>query len=249
MPETVVYGEPVFYRQKGHGEKFILFVHGAGGNSLHWLAVEPPAGWLALFLDLPGHGSSAGAPQDSIEGYAGWLTDFIEKWGEKPVLAGHSMGGAIALALALSRPELVSGLILVGAGAKLGVSPAIMELCREGNAAVAELVAKWAYGPLPSREKIQAWGRAFGVAACEAYLADFTACNAFDVRERLAEIALPALVVCGSEDRLAPPKYSHYLAEHLLDASLVEIPQAGHMVMLEQPTLFNTALSAFCRRL
>jgi len=249
VPETVVCGETVFYFQKGRGEKSLLFIHGAGGNSLHWLATEPPVGWRMLALELPGHAQSAGVPRDSIEGYAAWLAAFIEILAEKPVLAGHSMGGAIALALALSSPELVSGLVLIGTGAKLAVSPAIMELCREGKAAaVAELLAKWAYGPLSPPEKVQEWSKEFSLVDCRAYLADFTACNGFDVRERVAEIYLPALVVCGSEDCLTPPRYSRYLVDNLADASLAEIPNAGHMVAMEQPALFNAALSAFCRR-
>lgn len=250
MPEIIIDGKKVFYREKGSDGKVLLFVHGAGGNSLHWMAVEQPDGWRSFAVDLPGHGLTEGLPRDSIQGYADWLAAVIETLGVKPVLAGHSMGGAIAMALALSKPELLlSGLVLVGTGAKLGVSPAILELCRSGDAAAtADLIAQIAYGPLPSREKVQEWNREFGPAECRAYLADFTACNNFDIRGRLSEITLPALIICGSEDRLTPPKFSRYLSDHLAGAVFEEIPQAGHMLMLEQPFLFNQALASFCSR-
>jgi pimeloyl-ACP methyl ester carboxylesterase len=250
VPEININGETVFYRRNGSGGKMLLFVHGAGGNSLHWLATEQPEGWQALAVDLPGHGRTGGEPSDSIQGYADWLAAFIETLGEKPVLAGHSMGGAIAQTLALTKPKLLSGLVLAGTGARLGVSPAILELCRSGDAAaVAQLISDSAYGPLTAQEKVREWNREFGLAGCYTYLADFTACNSFDIRERLGEITLPVLVICGSEDRLTPPKYSRYLAEHLADAVFEEIPQAGHMLMLEQPLLFNRALATFCSRI
>ena len=66
-------------------------------------------------------------------------------------------------------------------------------------------------------------------------LGDFSACNRFDVMERLEEIKAPTLVLAGSADQLTPLKYAHFLVEHIPNASLVVIEGAGHMVMLEQP--------------
>jgi pimeloyl-ACP methyl ester carboxylesterase len=249
MPEIIINGEKVFYREKGGGEKVLLFIHGAGGNSLHWLATEQPAGWRSLAVDLPGHGRSDGLPRDSIWVYADWLAAFVKTLPGKPVLTGHSMGGAIAMALALTSPGMALGLVLAGTGAKLGVSPALLDLCRSGDAtAVAKLLDKSAYGPLTSPEKVQEWNREFAPADCSTYLADFTACNSFDVRGRLSDITLPTLVICGSEDQLTPPKYSRYLADQLVNAEFEEIPQGGHMLMLEQPNLFSKAIAIFCLR-
>jgi len=249
MPQITLAGEKVFYSHKGNGEKTLLLVHGAGGNSRHWQATAQPDGWQVLAVDLPGHGQTEGEPRDRIQGYADWLAAFIEALSGKPLLVGHSMGGAIAMAMALTRPELIFGLVLVGTGAKLGVSPAIMELCHQGDAAaVADLIAGSAYGTSTSQQQVLEWGRAIGLPDCRSYLADFTACNNFDIRDRLAEITLPALVLCGSEDRLTPLKFSRYLADHLTGSVYAEIPAAGHMVMLEQPLLFNRAVADFCRR-
>ncbi|MBN1979269.1 MAG: alpha/beta fold hydrolase, partial [Anaerolineae bacterium] len=65
-------------------------------------------------------------------------------------------------------------------------------------------------------------------------LGDLTACDRFDVMERLGEIDAPALVVAGSADRLAPVKYAHYLAAHVSGAQIAIVEGAGHMVMLER---------------
>lgn len=247
MSQINVYGQPAFYRTSGEGPNTVMYIHGAGGNSLHWLGTEPPNGWRIIAVDLPGHGNSGGDPRSGVFQYADWVAEFIRISGEKPVLAGHSMGGAIAMAVALTVPEILKGLILVGTGAKLGVSPMILNVCR-GNSTleIEELMGKMAYGSLPTLEQIKDWYRIFGQATCQAYLADFTACDNFDIRGRLGDISMPTLVVCGSEDRLTPIKYSQHLADQISGARLVEIPGAGHMVMLEQAELFNLAVKEFC---
>jgi len=74
---------------------------------------------------------------------------------------------------------------------------------------------------------------------------DFLACDRFDVMDRLGKIHCPTLVLCGEEDRLTPPKYSHLLRDSIADAALTVIPDAGHMVMLEQPQQVNRAIEEF----
>ncbi|MDW7650989.1 MAG: alpha/beta hydrolase [Bacillota bacterium] len=250
MPEIIVRQETAHYMLRGEGEQTLVFVHGAGGNSLHWVEMEPPSGWRLVAVDLPGHGKSGGSAKSNVFAYADWVADFIRAIGGCTALAGHSMGGAITMALALSCPELVRGLILVGTGAKLGVSPVILDLCRTGIAArVEDQLANMAYGPLPSREQIREWYQMFGQATCHAYLMDFTACNRFDIRERLGEISHPTLIACGKDDRLTPFKYSEYLLAHLPNAQLTGIEDAGHMVMMEQPTQLNHSIKSFCESL
>ena len=76
---------------------------------------------------LPGHGKSAGSPQPTIAAYAAALLDWLQKLGlEQAVLVGHSMGSAIAMWLALERPDLVTGLGLLGSSARLAVNPALI---------------------------------------------------------------------------------------------------------------------------
>jgi pimeloyl-ACP methyl ester carboxylesterase len=76
-------------------------------------------------------------------------------------------------------------------------------------------------------------------------LGDFRACDAFDVRERLGDISVPTLVIGGKDDRLTPPKFSEYLREHIPNARLLLVEEAGHMVMLEQPAVVTEAIADF----
>ncbi|HPZ65628.1 MAG TPA: alpha/beta hydrolase, partial [Bacillota bacterium] len=77
------------------------------------------------------------------------------------------------------------------------------------------------------------------------YAADFTACDRFDRLDRLPEIEAPTLIICGTEDRLTPVKYSRYLHQTIPRSQLVELEGAGHMVMLEAPEQVNRAIAVF----
>src|SRR3989304_1242249 len=72
-------------------------------------------------------------------------------------------------------------------------------------------------------------------------LGDFAACDAFDVRGRLKEIATPVLVVTGEEDYLTPPKYGEFLAANIKGARRVHVKDSGHMVPVEKPAELERA--------
>ena len=79
-------------------------------------------------------------------------------------------------------------------------------------------------------------------------LGDYVACDRFDVRDRIAGIRAPTLVVTGVEDRLTPPKFGRFLAETVPGARLVEVPGAGHFPQLEQPAAVAAAIREFVAR-
>jgi pimeloyl-ACP methyl ester carboxylesterase len=225
----------------------LVLIHGAGGTHLHW-----PPGLRRLrqtdvyALDLPGHGHSPGPGQETIAGYR----DLLLAWADALslphfVLAGHSMGGAIAQDLALLAPGRLAGLVLVGSGARLRVHPAILQGVQEDFPAAAKLICDWALSEATSQKNRRQYLRRLLEVDPDVLLGDFRACDAFDVREQLGDIAVPALVIGGLVDRLTPPKYSQYLHERLADAQLVLVENAGHMVMLEQAGQVTEAIAAF----
>src|SRR4051812_30248714 len=105
-----------------------LVIHGAGGSHLDWPAeIRRMPELNAIIIDLPGHGKSTGAGRNSVGAYASDVLALLDALKlQKVILAGHSMGGGIALLLALQHPDRVLGLILVGTGAKLGVHPDLL---------------------------------------------------------------------------------------------------------------------------
>jgi pimeloyl-ACP methyl ester carboxylesterase len=217
----------------------VILLHGAGGNHLYWPPqVRRMPGRRILALDLPGHGKSAGSGRQSIEEYAGDVDAFIRSIGlNTVVLAGHSMGGAIAIELAGRHPDRVLGLCLVSTGAKLRVSPEILRGTDDPAAlatTVAEIVDLSFSADASPRLKQLAAQRMRDTRSSVLH-GDFLACNAFDATARVAALGMPALIVCGEQDRMTPPHYSRWLRSHLAGSRLELVSQAGHMVMLEQP--------------
>ena len=74
---------------------------------------------------------------------------------------------------------------------------------------------------------------------------DMTACDQFDIMDRVAEIRLPTLAIVGTEDEMTPPLYSTYLEKNLADCRAVIIEGATHSVMLERPEEVNGAIEEF----
>jgi pimeloyl-ACP methyl ester carboxylesterase len=157
------------------------------------------------------------------------------------------MGGAISLTMALEHPSKVAALILVGTGGRLRVHPTILEMTSDPetfNEAI-DLITSYALSPQAPPRMVELARKRMSETRPAVIHGDFLACDQFDVMERLAEISVPALVICGTEDKLTPLKYSRYLEQSLSDARLVSIEDAGHMVMLEQPLEVARAVKAF----
>lgn len=226
-----------------------MLIHGAGGTHRHWpQALRALPGRRVIAIDLPGHGASDGPAPEAITGFAEHVLGLLDEQGlSTVVLAGHSMGGAVALTLALLAPARVAGLVLLGSGARLRVSPAVLEGTKDPAllARSAETMADWSFGaaagPELRRDFIE------GLLACSPGVAhgDFVACNGFDVMARLGEVGAPALLICGAEDQLTPLKYSQHLRDHLPRARLEIVDGAGHLVMLEAPDAVARAVEQF----
>ncbi len=228
----------------------VIFCHGSGGSHHHWLYqlkdLKDRAAPLAV--DLPGHGRSEGTPANSIAVYREWLHRFCLEAGLGPsVFAGHSMGGAIALDYALNYPTDVLGLILVGSGGRLRVLPALLESLEKGS--IPPTFFEFLYGPAASQDILSSGQKELENTPAATYYADLTACDNFDVMDELPRIKQPVLMICGSEDRLTPVKYSRYLEEALPRGQVEVIEGAGHMVMLEKPKEVNRAAADFIQQI
>ncbi len=224
----------------------IVFVHGSGDSAACWQSQIAFLGEeRALAVDLPGHGSrvqDAGPPEMSVRDYALDVRQQMQAAGlVRPLVAGHSLGGAIVLQLALEWGDELSGLILIGTGARLRVLPALLESARNDQTGTLMQIRGLARQPGDSPKTLDS-ARLLTPLAEGVFYRDLAACNAFDVMADLPRIALPALVVCGEQDVMTPPKYAEYLRAHLPNAILRMIPEAGHDVMRAQPEALNAVI-------
>ncbi len=253
MPYISVGTERIFYSCHNGADlkaPTMILLHGAGGNHQFWgSAIRRLEKAKTYAVDLPGHGRSSGTGRPSIAGYASFVVSFMGVLGlEQAVIAGHSMGGATAMQMALEYAQRVTGLVLVGTGARLRVLPAILEGTLSNYEDTIKLIAEYAYSPHTSAQLVRQGQRQMRTVAPETVHDDFWACNAFDIMERLGEIRCPSLVICGTEDALTPPKYSTFLAQHIPDSELRWIEGAGHMVMIEKPDLVAAAVESALER-
>jgi pimeloyl-ACP methyl ester carboxylesterase len=245
--QLTVAGRPAAFLEAGAGRALVL-VHGAGGGGVVW---SPQLDGLSdvarvIALDLPGHGATGGAGASAIGDYVAWVADFLDAAGlRRMVLGGHSMGGAVAQALALGHPERIDGLVLVGTGSRLRVLPRLLDLCRDDPAEARRLIGGLAYGPRTPAERVVEAERALLATPSEVLLGDFMACDRFDVMATVGALRDPTLILVGREDRLTPPKYATFLAGAIPGARVVEVPEAGHFPQLEQPGAVNAAIREF----
>ncbi len=252
MPFTSLINQKIYYSELGKHGIPIVFVHGAASSHLVWGAQVRALGEIAraVAIDLPGHGRSDPPGRNTIAGYCDAILGLLDAFEfDCAVIVGHSMGGAIAQTLALSHPDRVAGLGLIGTGARLRVLDAILNGVLDDFDATAQIVVDNSYAANLSpvmRERAIAEFR-----ACPAQVThgDFVACNGFDIMARVAEIRVPTVVICGKEDRMTPYKYSEFLASKIANARLTLVDNAGHSVMIEQAEAVNRALKEFVSNL
>jgi pimeloyl-ACP methyl ester carboxylesterase len=226
----------------------VVFVHGAGGNGGHWQAQLDglPPGWRGLALDLPGHGGSAGPGHRTIAEYRDVVVACLRAARAAPaVLVGHSMGGAIAQAVALAQPGVLRGLVLVGTGARLRVHPSLLEALRQDPLEAARLLLDWGFGAAAPPALRDEGARDLLRCPAQVIEGDFRACDGFDVMAEVGRISVPSLIVCGEQDALTPPKYARFLHQEIPGSHLALVPEAGHYVMRERPSAVNAALGEF----
>ena len=244
----------IYYFQsngKSREKPAVILIHGAAGNHLNWPHTIRRLGEHRVFaLDLPAHGKSNGIGEQSIEGYCRILDRWMTGVGiSQAVVIGHSMGGAIALMMALEYPDQVLGLGLVSTGAKMPVNQGMLDMLQGESTfpKAIELIVKWSYAQeLDPKTKRQVMKQMLENRPGAVY-GDFLACSQFDVRERLGEIKMPAVVITGSEDKMMAVSSSEYLHENISDSRLHIIEGGGHMVMLEKPDEAGKLVSQFLK--
>lgn len=268
-----VNGLRVHYKTMGEGAPVLVLLHGFGASLFSWREVIAPlaeAGTVIAF-DRPGFGlterplpgdwtgQSPYSPEAQVELTVG-LMDALGV--EQAILVGNSAGGTIAMLTALAHLERVRALVLVDAAVYTGGgAPGLVRLL--SNTPQMRRV-----GPLLVR-RIRTWGRDFAGLAWhdpskiapevwEGYLKPLQAENwdralwevtrashPSNLAARLGEMHMECLVITGGDDRIVPTGQSIRLSQELPNATLVVIPDCGHVPQEECPAEFLQAVADF----
>jgi pimeloyl-ACP methyl ester carboxylesterase len=272
LNEISLHGHRVSYRSGGDGPLLVL-IHGITSSSASWEAVLPGLAerFTILAPDLLGHGQSDKPAGDySLGSHASLVRDLMLALGHGPAtIAGHSLGGGVAMQLGYQFPELMQRLVLVSSGG-LGreVSLFLRAVTLPGAELVLPLIASRAVletGAAASRALgrlgLQAGSDLAQIACGIASLNEVGARRAFvhtarsvidpggqrvDARDRLylAE-AVPSMLVWGTNDPIIPAEHG-IRAHDLMPGSRLELfEHAGHFPHLDDPVRFVTLLSDF----
>jgi pimeloyl-ACP methyl ester carboxylesterase len=255
-------GTRLRYLVAGEGEP-VLLVHGLGGSAANWLALAPLLlpGRRLIVPDLPGHGGSDPLPAAaSLTAYADSLAPLLDG---SAAVVGHSLGGAIALRLAIRRPELVSALVLAGAAgissgsrrARYGLT--ISGLLKPGrkiaphrarvarSSALKTLVfGRWGAADPPALPPEMAEAFLSGPARHTDTVSAAKALVRDDPRPDLDRVRCPVLLLWGARDNQLPVRDAFEYARRLR-APLRVIADCGHLLIGERPEACADAIESF----
>lgn len=248
-------GFAIGFDEAGGGERTpIVFLHGVGSDKKVWRRQLDHFGQerRAVAFDYPGYGDSGPAPEGTTrDDYASAILGAMAALGiDRAHICGLSLGGVVAIAIHAAAPGKCASLILADTFAAHPDGQAIYDrsvAASENMRALAEaradvLLAQPA-DPEVRAEVIETMAAidpaAFRVGAEAVWLADQAA--------RAHEVRVPALVLCGREDRVTPPGLSTELARMVPGARVELISSAGHLPNIEQPEAFDALVGAFVR--
>ena len=252
---TTATGIVLGYDEAGGGERTpIVFLHGVGSDKSVWRPqLEHFRGdRRAIAFDYPGYGESDPAPEGTTrDDYASAILAAMSELGiRKAHVCGLSLGGVVAIALHHAWPERVASLILADTFAEHPEGRGFYERSIEASSdmrmlaeARIDILIAQAADPAVRTDLIETMARidpaAFRIGAEAVWLAD--------QRDRVHDIRVPTLVLCGDEDRITPPALSTALTRMIPGAQYEQIARAGHLTNVERPDEFNTLVGAFIR--
>ena len=253
MPKIKVNGLEISYRRlgkEGSAKGTVIFLHGAAQSSVCWEYqfefCRSYTRYETIIPDLPGHGDSEGKGYQSIEDYSDFLSEFISRLKLKEIiLVGHSMGGRISQVYTLNNPSRVTGMVLVGTGARIRVTRATLQAAEKDFKTFCSTAARNSFSKFATNDLRKEFQTRLENSSQETCVNDLIACNEVDVKDEVGEIEVPTLIVAGREDILAPVKHSQFLYKKIPNSKLEVIEKAGHFMMMERPDEFNKLLGKF----
>lgn len=243
----------------GTGEDLVL-IHGWGMHGGVWASVRAAlaARWRLHWVDLPGMGLSAPVAPCTLESLAHAVAGAVPP---KATWCGWSLGGQVAIRLALDVPERVRRLILVGSTPRFvrgadwacGMESHVFsdfadQVTANYREAMDRFLCLQGLGGEASRGAIRTLREQFAARpipdpAVLRQMLDLLLES--DLRAQVADLAPPLLLLHGERDTLVPPPAAQWLAQHVSGARLHVFPGAAHAPFISHPAAFVAELTAF----
>ena len=245
--------------ERGRGKRAVVFLHGIGAD--HRAFARELDGFAdgsrTLAWDMPGYGESPPLEAMTFAGLAESLAAMLDaRKIERAILVGHSMGGMVAQEFVARFPDRVAALALVATSPAFGAAGGdwqrqfLADRLRpldEGKtpADLAPALVRGMVGDDPDPAGIARAVACMSAVPAAAYRAALHCLVTFDRRENLAAIRCPTVALAGERDRVAAPAVVERMAQAIPGATFRTLPGVGHLVNLERPAAFDTALRGF----
>ncbi|TVP55658.1 MAG: alpha/beta hydrolase [Halomonadaceae bacterium] len=246
----------ISYLENGEGEP-VLFLHGLNGNASSWQhqLKELAPGMQMIAWDAPGYGKSDEAG-NTVEALARIAIEFAQRHWSGPInVVGHSMGGLVAMKMAVLEPGLVKRLVLScthpghGLGPKGGANDRYKRRLEELRDLPLEVYGeRRATGMLPEGTDEGIFRKVASIAAesrFEGVANAAWAIQTVDLQPDLANIQAPTLVITCDQDRVAPLTKAQPLLDYIPKVQHVELPGLGHAPYIEDAEQYNRVLLGF----
>ena len=229
-----------------HGQR-VLYVHGTGCDGRVWQRHMQAIAdrHTPVAIDLPGHGLSSGDGFRGAADYTHYAIQLADHLGwDRFVIAGHSLGGGIALTSAVYYSERLAGMMLIDTGARLRVDPNVLENARQLAAGEESIPIdpRLGFAKSTSQSVVDAISTLTAETDPRVTCKDWVSDDTFDFMSRVGNIA-------GDEDYFTPVKYAQYLHDRMPNCQLEIIPQAGHWTYVEQPETFDRIVKTYLAHL
>ena len=257
MPEVFIQGDKINYIEGEHFDKSLptlLFIHGAGQSLATWrfqqVLFTNHSDFNSIFLDLPGHGRSEGDGFSSVREYKDFVLEFIQTLElSEVIIVGHSMGGGIAMLLAIENQEFLRACVLVATGAKLSVAGQTLETVKNDYETFCEIAPQRMFAEDSPDELKQEFKKGLLITGKQVCYQDLIACNEFNIMNEVDKINVPTLIISASKDILTPLKYGEYLHQTIYGSEFRQIKGSGHFIMQEKAQELNSVLISFLNEL
>ena len=263
VKDATVFGYKLHYLEAGRGEPVIL-LHGTGGEGARWTPQIQglSSDFRVIALDQIGFGQSDKPMTNYHSGiFAGFLAGFMKAIGvPKASLIGQSMGAAVALSLAVEKPEMVERLVLVNGGAyrsgppMLRTTPPDWHARQIANAATLaesrEYMEKLYYDHSFVTDELVEHNLILRLRSAHTIESMQTANErglGGVTEDEVRAIKAPTLLVWGANDKLSPPANADKLNAAIKGSRKVLIDKAGHYPFLEHPDKFNQVVREFLK--
>ena len=239
------------YLEAGAGDCTAILIHGNFAGKSWWreLLADPPLGTRLVAPDLPGFGESPAALDftPSIARYACGLSDFLDASGiERPVLVGHSFGGAVAVQLALSEPARFPAMLLLSPAPLTGLRTPryvypLLKSYRHDHRGLRRALRRTMRTCVP--QYLDDLVREAQMMHPTGFTGNARALSAWDVSAKARYYENPVLVASGERDTLVSPPSARATAGAFPGGEYVDLGRISHSPQIEAPDLVRRLLS------